>query len=242
MMLGARTAAWAKSGGGTPSAKSYVQDGLIAMWDGIENAAWGAHDPSATVWKDLVGGYDVSNSYSDMTWTDDGYSFGSKNGNFFYRSSATEILNTVKSKLFTMEVVRSSYSPISNTGFISLGANSNRNIMIFDSYKVIDNICIFLGNINRTAGITVPNLSFARTFVGNLSSILIYTDSTGGISVSFGEISNNDSELYIGRISYPIGNTVCNGIVNAVRFYSRALTEDEIAHNYAIDKARFGLP
>ena len=31
MMLGARTAAWAKSG---YTAKDYVQDGLIAMWDG----------------------------------------------------------------------------------------------------------------------------------------------------------------------------------------------------------------
>ena len=241
MMLGASTGAWSKIGGGLPTARDYVQDGLIAMWDGIENAGWGVHDPSATVWKDLVGGYDVSNSYSDMTWTDNGYSFGNNKGNFFYRSSATEILNTVKSKLFTMEVVRSSYSPISNTGFISIGGNSNRNIMIFDSYEVIDNACIFLGNVNR-AGITVPNLSFARTFVGNLSSILIYTNSTGGISGQFGEISNNDSELWIGRISYPIGNTVCNGIVNAVRFYSRALTEDEIAHNYAIDKARFNLP
>lgn len=27
-----------------------------------------------------------------------------------------------------------------------------------------------------------------------------------------------------------------------VRAYSRALTADEIAHNYAIDKARFNLP
>ena len=44
-----------------PTAKSYVQDGLIAMWDGIENAGWGTHDASATVWKDLAGnGYDLT--------------------------------------------------------------------------------------------------------------------------------------------------------------------------------------
>ena len=47
--------------GGKLSAKSYVQDGLIAMWDGIENAGWGVHDPNATVWKDLSGnGYDLT--------------------------------------------------------------------------------------------------------------------------------------------------------------------------------------
>lgn len=36
------------------TAKDYVQDGLVAMWDGIENAGWGVHDSNATVWKDLV--------------------------------------------------------------------------------------------------------------------------------------------------------------------------------------------
>lgn len=45
--------------GGTKSgrtARDYVQDGLVAMWDGIENAGWGVHDDTATVWMDLVGG------------------------------------------------------------------------------------------------------------------------------------------------------------------------------------------
>ena len=30
--------------------------------------------------------------------------------------------------------------------------------------------------------------------------------------------------------------------IRCFRAYSRALTADEIAHNYAIDKARFGIP
>lgn len=36
------------------TAKSYVQNGLLAMWDGIENAGFGVHDPDATYWVDLV--------------------------------------------------------------------------------------------------------------------------------------------------------------------------------------------
>jgi hypothetical protein len=43
----------------TYSAKSYIQDGLIAMWDGIENVGYGVHDENATVWKDLVGNSDI---------------------------------------------------------------------------------------------------------------------------------------------------------------------------------------
>ena len=33
-----------------------------------------------------------------------------------------------------------------------------------------------------------------------------------------------------------------NNYLDRLNIYSRALTADEIAHNYAIDKARFGLP
>ena len=37
------------------SAKSYVQEGLVNQWDGIENVAYLVHDDSATTWIDLVG-------------------------------------------------------------------------------------------------------------------------------------------------------------------------------------------
>lgn len=39
---------------------SYVQDGLIAQWDGIDNTGIGVHDPGAKVWKDLTGNYDLT--------------------------------------------------------------------------------------------------------------------------------------------------------------------------------------
>ena len=52
MSIAARNAILA---GGGLSARDYVQDGLIAMWDGIENAGWGTHNGSATTWTDLSG-------------------------------------------------------------------------------------------------------------------------------------------------------------------------------------------
>ena len=39
---------------------SYVQDGLIAQWDGIDNAGTGVHNPGAKIWKDLAGNYDLT--------------------------------------------------------------------------------------------------------------------------------------------------------------------------------------
>ena len=37
------------------SAKDYIQDGLVAMWDGEWNAGGGKHNTNATMWKDLTG-------------------------------------------------------------------------------------------------------------------------------------------------------------------------------------------
>ena len=43
------------------TATDYVQDGLIAMWDGIENAGFGIHDSEAAIWKDLTeNGFDLT--------------------------------------------------------------------------------------------------------------------------------------------------------------------------------------
>ena len=51
------------------------------------------------------------------------------------------------------------------------------------------------------------------------------------------EINN---KIYIGR--FLTNKNGFRGKVFNVRIYSRALTAEEIAHNYAIDKARFGIP
>ena len=49
------------------TAKNYVKSGLIALWDGIENAGWGVHNASATTWKDLVGSYNLINNGCTVT-------------------------------------------------------------------------------------------------------------------------------------------------------------------------------
>ena len=51
---------------------SYVQDGLVAQWDGIENVGRGEHDGAATAWTDLTGnGHDLGNFVSGLGWTAD---------------------------------------------------------------------------------------------------------------------------------------------------------------------------
>ncbi len=53
MVSALAAAAWADNSRVT--ALSYIHNGLIAQWDGIDNAGTGTHDASATVWTDLIG-------------------------------------------------------------------------------------------------------------------------------------------------------------------------------------------
>ena len=42
--------------GRSETASHYVQEGLLACWDGVENAGARTHDAGATAWRDLVAG------------------------------------------------------------------------------------------------------------------------------------------------------------------------------------------
>ena len=57
MMLGARTAAWAKYGGGVLTASDMVLDGMLLGFDAIENGGFGITNPDSTTCMSLVGDY-----------------------------------------------------------------------------------------------------------------------------------------------------------------------------------------
>ena len=46
------------------AASLYVQNGLIAMWDGIDNAGSGIHNPTLNAWIDIVGGIGDMHPYN----------------------------------------------------------------------------------------------------------------------------------------------------------------------------------
>jgi hypothetical protein len=102
-MIAARQIAF---GGSTKesTAKLYIQDGLVAMWDGIENTGWGTHDANATVWKDLVGTRDVP--MTNVSWGNDECIFDGVN-------SYGELYHGQISNMITCEVCFRSYNPTS---------------------------------------------------------------------------------------------------------------------------------
>ena len=208
----------------------YVTDGLIAMWDGEWNAGTGINNPNATDWKAVIGEnvygqgtgilYDQQNHYYDL--------------NKIGQSDAARfILNqTFDAQVGTFEVViNGTYS------------NGNyKNIMLTDKYTPIFKCStsqLHFYGFNSSS--TFTNLALNQThYVATTSHNSYQRDCyiNGAFLKSLG-----GSSVLVDWISLPAvtANSVSCKIY-ALRLYSRALTADEIAANYDVDKIRFNLP
>ena len=84
------------------NAFSYVQKGLAACYDGVENAGAGVHDPNATTWTDLTGSGDNGAMGSGMTWTATGWT---RNADGAAIATGKRISRVTGSRTFTAECV-----------------------------------------------------------------------------------------------------------------------------------------
>ena len=230
----------------TPPAKDYVQSGLVAMWDGIENAGWGVHNPNATEWKDLTGnGYDMT-IHAGSTIGDD------------YIANATQWVAGIgasKSIPFTACEAVFLFRE-GKTFMVCIGLASDRNNYTYIQANGATRIGVSQRgyNTNNYAGFDAPesivgtrcsvsvNYSFGRYF--GAKEVYLNSDP---VTIAFGNVYpyNNAGNAFAvgGRYqsgtnpsTLQTGANVCN-----IRLYSRTLTAEEIEHNYKIDKERFNL-
>lgn len=224
MLIAARNAILA---GGGLSAKSYVQDGLIAMWDGIENAGWGVHDANATEWVDLSGnGYNITIPSVGSTWGVDNVTLSDV--------SMSRQLPEASRENFTIECVAAkgdgnaigalvwmknpSWVGGALVGWTTYGA-------CYYPWSEIARL-----NVSQLSAISLTWKPGSQACVQN--GVTVATAS-GGI-----DSRNVLSELRVGEYN---GSKNDKTICGCIRLYSRALTASEIAANYAVDKARFNL-
>ena len=228
MLINRRNALMA--GGAKLSAKSYVQDGLVVMWDGIENAGWEVDDPNATTWKDLTGnGYDLMSAPANG-WVDGGRNVKSAATNPAIAFSDNDIVS--------LSVCSSCIFEGSND-FISI--TNNRKLYYYNNKKCF--ICMSSTSWGPNLGLGVVPQSI---------TIVFNFDHPPGDSYYYRNMAwygdsavQNYTREWVGSHTTSIGcpsYQKCSGVIHNVRIYSRALTADEIAANYAVDKARFNLP
>ena len=226
MLLGARQFFERRGAPAIPTARDYVQNGLIAMWDGIENAGWGVHDPNATVWKDLIGSSDLSMTGRVIGNNFVGSRAGSPNVDVHPGYCHTwEIVQRVNSSEAGVTAPFTRVGPYTATGKYSTTSTMDRfiaRLFNWQSYYSVDSVPFI-----RHIAMTGDGTTISRYFDGQLSNQNSSTAAPSSDVFSLRELS--------GASGFSVDFMV-------IRLYSRALTADEIAHNYAIDKARFRLP
>lgn len=221
------------------SARSYVNDGLVAMWDGIENAGWGTHDPNATVWKDLVSGTSMSLP-SGVSVSESAINFSS-NASLSYPISSA-LASALGSADVTIEFCGKivPYNAITNRIiFITSGTEiyiytprsttSSQNYLFYNYY----------GRSNSTANMLDANGECEGTI-----ALTCATNGMNGVRYKNGSEVNSATFTTIpSSVPTSLTSSLMTGArVNRISIYSRALTAAEIAANYAVDKARFNLP
>ena len=234
MMLGASTGAWSKSGGGVPTTRDYVQDGLIVLFDGIENAGWDYHDSTLTEWKNLATGSSVLLPSGKYSVSDDSITI---TNNSFHM-----ILTHISpDDAMTLEVVTKFASVQPSMECFIEAVTNNRSFRI----KSVDPVEAFFIISGFTLDIAAQDLlvqeasSMSISIEGNVgeqSSISVNLNGVNIKSRSFTRVGDSYGGFTLGRAG------LCPKCeMNSIRIYSRTLSADEIASNYAVDKARFNL-
>ena len=214
---------------------NYVQDGLVAQWDGIDNAIVNGnrtHDASATVWKDLIGSLDLTLT-ANGSW--------SANGNALVANGIAAKCATAAPDYKTIEVV---YKMTSNVGSILFSGGGSMKFVVFDKINNASNYVGFAG--------VKPYDRYAHAF--NASEICFasaqYSDSgsTSGLyenaermatGVKSDSWTAGEGISVGGRYHSSYGAYAWSGEVYAIRLYNRRLTAYEMAHNYRVDCKRF---
>lgn len=226
---------------------SYVQDGLVAMWDGNENAGdgQGGHAETLTEWKDTSGRYSfVFNANSGITveegalvfpGTDSGYatlSVTATDATFeAARNGTCEVVVWADRSKTTASVALQS----SMEAGIALGAR------VRSSADAIAEILTATGYYNSP----YPSYDwFSKVTTLSTTYSSAQPQNTWGnavkLAVSGGNVWGDfDNATYLGFRAKKTSGQSFKGKIYAIRLYSRQLTAAEIAANRAVDEERF---
>ena len=153
----------------------YVTDGLIAMWDGIDNVGQGIHDPNAAIWKDLVGG---------LTYVlPAGAVFDSNRCVFANTPAAAFSIGNQLSGNFTLDaLVKFNSSSATDTKILATEQGNNSLFITYSSNGIVQ----MVARAGSDAGYLIPrakeNDAFLATFVRGNDMRIYYNDArVGGI-------------------------------------------------------------
>ena len=232
---------------------SYATDGLIAMWDGEDNQGIGVHRDDATDWVDLTGRHAPMN-FNNKTPVINANNYDLSGGGC-YLTSCSDIAQAFESGHATVEIVFDAQSYVNDgTLFSCVDGSYNRLAWIRmnnspECYGVVGS-----GDYRSTRTLMpYPQLDKdvfdqvrAFTFKYDADSCRIFRN---GGDVSSASIMNQGVVCAPSTAWFSLGQrfsasrdpsgAIGDIKVYCVRVYDRVLSDEEVARNHALDRARF---
>ena len=231
---------------------SYIRKGLVANFDGIDNAGTGAHDSSATAWTDLTGNGNNATKASSTTWNGtDGWTSTSAQPFTIPAGSgsATTIAGTTATKVFTAQfAVKPSRHNARQTFF---GQYDKNGVAIEHNSGDSNKPGYMRAYYNYIPGsIAAADDKFTQILVtsGEWASMSLLSDTAQQTIWKNGESSQTFVKTLNGTLTNICASIIggdtrstqgYQGTYNAFRLYNRVLSEDEVKVNAAIDDRRF---
>lgn len=226
----------------------YVTDGLIAMWDAEWNVGGGKHESAPMLWKDLSGnGIDMVSKGEPSFGAN--YMTASKLENLWYTNETDKMDSSIASGTFTIEqCCESTLGHSSQKSVIWGGGTTGQGAGIL--LQALDPTrCGCQGDIAGNGNIIkygrASNLAVSGIYANGETYSVKYSDFLG-VTFSGSAIITTLPISYISkrftivlRYTYQVDSASYGQKWHNIRVYSRALTTEEVEHNYAVDKKRF---
>ena len=234
-------------------AYSYIRRGLVANFDGIDNAGTGTHDSSAVTWVDLTGNGNDATKGSNASWNGtDGWTSSAEGkpmtvpaGN----GSGTTIAGTTATKVFTAQfAVKPSRHTVRQCFFgqwaehgISIEHNGGNSTM--DGHLRAYYQYVKTGNDGDdlfTQILVTSDEWVSMSFLNDAAKQSVWKNGQTSqtiVKALTGTLTNICPSVIGGDNAR--ANMGFRGTYNAFRLYNRVLSEEEVKVNAAIDDRRF---
>ena len=238
-----QTEAVEKYGEATTSA--YVQDNLKLQLDGIDNTGNG-HNNSTDIWYDLSGNGIDGTIKNGATWNEEG------NGLYFDGTDDRVALDEMNYEKVTIEAVIE-HSNVNKAGEVDIFSNfesGGYGLVYTTSRGNYFAACINYGENWKRTNMKINTIQNSIKY--NLSG-----QYNGKECILFENMAKNVGDNENGVLFKPAANTIMalgvnpsrnyatgghfNGTIYAARIYDRALTDEEVEHNYYLDQIRFNI-
>ena len=211
---------------GAETTGSYVRDGLLACWDGVENAG------DAANWVDVVGGR--SFTLNNVIVADDSIVFKGDKTSYGILDEADTTATFGAAANGTLEIV---YASATGTGSQVILQSSSGSGILYSIYNTSTIIACTASapTATFTSG-TATNTAAIRYSNSKPASFVV--NGTGLATGSNDNFSGANKTTVIGNRTTH-ANAHFKGAIYCIRLYDRQLSDAEAVANFAVDRRRF---